>query len=118
MSMSARLRNLESGNTGRNRIFTVAATGTNQATAAPVKQGFTLVTAADATKGVLLPPASPGARVKIKNGAAAVLKVWPNTSDAINAIAADGSMSIASLTCCVFEAYDATTWYTMPLLPS
>jgi len=97
---------------------TVAATGSTQGNAAAIATGFTLVSAADATKGVLLPAAAAGKVCIIKNNVNAVLKVWPNTSDAINALNADASMSLAALTSAVFVAYDATTWYTVPLLPS
>lgn len=97
---------------------TVAATGSAQGDAAAVATGFTLVTAADGTKGVILPAASAGKKVEIKNGANAVLKIYPATGDAINAIAANGALSIAALTSVILTAYDATTWYSTPLLPS
>jgi hypothetical protein len=97
---------------------TVAATGTNQATAAAITTGFTLVSAADATVGVLLPAAAAGKICIVKNNAAAVLKVWPAGTNAINAISASTNIAMASLTSAVFVAYDATTWYTVPLLPS
>ena len=97
---------------------TVAATGTNQATAAQIATGFTLVSAADATKGILLPTAAAGLTCVIKNNAAAVLKIWPASGDAVNAIAADSNYVLASLTSTVLVAYDATTWYSVPLLAS
>jgi hypothetical protein len=97
---------------------TVAATGSTQSDAASIATGFTLVSAADATKGVKLPTAAAGKICIVKNNVNAVLKIWPATGDAINAITADGSMSIAALTSAVLVAYDATTWYTVPLLPS
>ena len=97
---------------------TVAATGTNQATAAQIATGFTLVSAADATKGILLPAAAAGLTCVIKNNAAAVLKIWPSSGDAVNAIAADSNYVLASLTSTVLVAYDATTWYSVPLLAS
>jgi hypothetical protein len=97
---------------------TVAAAGTNQATAAAIATGFTLVSAADATKGILLPAAAAGRTCVIKNNAAAVLKVWPASGDAINAIAADSNYVLASLTSTLLVAYDATTWYSVPLLAS
>lgn len=97
---------------------TVAAAGSTQADAALIAEGFTLVSGADATKGVLLPTARAGAVLVIKNGAAAILKLWPATSDAINALGANNSMSIAANTSVILVAYDATTWYTTPLLPS
>lgn len=97
---------------------TVAAAGSIQGDAAAIATGFTLVSAADATKGVILPTAAAGKVCIIKNGANAVLKVWPAVGDAINALAGDGAMSIAAYTSAVFTAYDATTWYTSPLVPS
>jgi hypothetical protein len=97
---------------------TVAAAGTNQATAAQIATGFTLVSAADATKGILLPVAAAGATCVIKNNAAAVLKIWPASGDAVNAIAADSNYVLASLTSTVLVAYDGTTWYSVPLLAS
>ena len=97
---------------------TVAAAGSVQGDAAAVATGFTLVSAADGTKGVLLPAAAAGKVVIIKNNVAAALKVWPASGDAINAIAANAALSMASLTSAVFTAYDATTWYTSPLVPS
>ena len=99
---------------------TVAAAGSSQSDAAAIAEGFTLVTAADATKGVKLPAAAAGKVCVVKNGdaAIAVLKVYPNTDDAINALSANAALSMAAKTSAVFVAYDATTWYTVPLLPS
>ena len=97
---------------------TVAAAGTNQATAAAIATGFTLVSAADTTKGILLPAAAAGLTCVIKNNAAAVLKVWPASGDAINAIAVDSNYVLASLTSTLLVAYDSTTWYSVPLLAS
>jgi hypothetical protein len=99
---------------------TVAAAGSTQTDAAQLAGGFTLVTAADATKGVKLPAAAAGRVVIIKNADAAnaVLKVWPATNNAINAITANSSYSMAAKTSVMLVAYDATTWYTIPLVAS
>ena len=97
---------------------TVAAAGANQSNAAGITTGFTLVSAADATKGVKLPAAAAGLVCIIKNGANAVLKIWPSTDDKINALNADAAMSIAALTAAIYVAYDDVTWYSLPLLPS
>lgn len=97
---------------------TVAATGSVQGDAASVATGFTLATGADGTVGVKLPAAAAGLQCTIKNNTNAVLKVWPATGDAINAIAANSSLSMAALTSAVFTAYDATTWYSTPTVPS
>ena len=97
---------------------TVAAAGATQANAAAIATGFTLVSGADATKGILLPAAAAGLTCVIKNNAAAVLKVWPASGDAINAIAVDSNYVLASLTSTLLVAYDSTTWYSVPLLAS
>ena len=97
---------------------TVAATGSTQSDAASVSDGFTLVSAADATKGVKLPAAVAGRTVILKNNANAVLKVWPASGDAINAITADSNYVLAAYTSSLLVAYDSTTWYSVPLLAS
>lgn len=98
---------------------TVAATGSTQVDAAPIVTGFTLVTGANATKGVLLPAATAGLMCIVKNvdAANAVLKVWPSGTDTINAIAASTDIAMAAKTSAVFVAL-AGAWYTTPLLPS
>ena len=97
---------------------TVAATGSTQSDAASVSDGFTLVSAADGTKGVKLPAAVAGRTVILKNNANAVLKVWPASGDAVNAITADSNYVLAAITSSLLVAYDATTWYSVPLLAS
>lgn len=101
-------------------VSTVAATGSTQATAAAVGTGFTFVTGADATKGVVLPPAEAGLFLVIKNddAANAVLKVYPAVGDGINAVAVNSSYDMAAKTSVILVAYDSTTWYTVPLLAS
>jgi predicted RecA/RadA family phage recombinase len=79
-----------------------------------------LVTGADATKGAKLPTAVAGMIVCLKNddAANAILKVYPATGAAVNAIAANGAISMAAKTSAVFFATSATQWFTIPLLPS
>jgi len=115
------LRSVDSSTVGNFTAIpaaTVAATGSDQAGAAAITTGFTLVSAGDGTKGVKLPAAVAGAVVIVKNGAGSVLKLYPNTSDAINALSANAALSMAANTSALLVAYDATTWYTVPLLPS
>ena len=94
------------------------AVGTNQATAAQLLTGFSLVAGADATVGVKLPVAAAKLVCFVKNNANAVLKVYPGTDDAINAIAANGAFSMAAYTSAIFVSFDATTWYSFPLVAS
>ena len=100
------------------KTATVAATGSTQTDAALVSDGLTLVTAADGTKGIKLPAAVAGRTVILKNGAAAILKVWPASGDGINAIAVDSNYVLAANTSSLLVAYDSTTWYSVPLLAS
>lgn len=97
---------------------TVVAAGDSQATATEIATGFTLVTGADAAVGAKLPAAAAGKVCIVKNADNAVLKLYPETDDAINALAANASLDMAAKTSVLLVAYDATTWYTLPLLPS
>ena len=100
------------------KTATVAAAGSTQANAAAVSDGFTLVTAADGTKGVVLPAAVAGRTVILKNNAGSTLKVWPASGDGINAITVDSNFTITNLSACMLVAYDSTTWYSVPLVAS
>ena len=95
---------------------TVGATGTIQADAAAITTGFTLVTGS-ANAGVRLPATTGGDVAYIKNNVAGNMKVWPTGADAINALGASNSLTMATLTSAMFISY-GTTWYTIPLLPS
>lgn len=97
---------------------TVAAAGANQGNAAAMSADFVLVTAADGTKGVILPVPVAGRVLMLKNNVNAVLKVYPNSGGQINAVGADNAMSLAALVGAVFVASSATQWFTIPLLPS
>ena len=100
-----------------------AAAGTNQATATALTAGFSWVTAADATKGVALPTGVAGLVVIVKNDdtANAVLKVYSandGNSAAINAVSSGTAYSMAAKTSCMFVAYSATQWFSVPLVAS
>ena len=99
---------------------TVAAAGSTVTDAAQLYQGFTIVTGANGTLGVKLPPTpKKGTTVIIKGTTAGVLKVWPDAAATINAIGSNGAISLASgAVPAIFIASSATQWYTLPLLPS
>lgn len=104
-------------------VESVGAAGNSQGTATAISigsGGFVLGTGADGTKGIALPTAAAGKFFIIKNedSANAILKVYPGTSDAINALSANAAISMAAKTSALFVAVDAVTWYTIPLLPS
>lgn len=90
----------------------LAATGSVQGDAALITTALTYVTGADATKGVKLPATGQtNAKYIIVNTAAAVLKIWPNTSDTINATGADSSVSVAASTVTECWRRSATAWW-------
>lgn len=103
---------------------TVAAAGSAQGDAGAITvtgpTSVVLATGADATKGVVLPAPVAGQIVVVKNRDSdnAILKVYPATGGTINALAANGALSMAAKTSAVFVAFSATQWYTVPLLPS
>jgi hypothetical protein len=101
-----------SGNGIRHAAATLAALGSVQGDAAAIVSKATYVTASDATKGVIL-PASPtaGDQYVVLNTAAAVLKVYPGTGDAINNIAANGAASVAADASLFCIATSASQWY-------
>lgn len=96
----------------------VTAAGSAQGDAAALSEGFNVVSGADGTTGVVLPTAAIGKRVEVKNAAGSTLKIYPATGAAINAIAADGAYSIATVTSVVLVATSTTQWYSIPLVAS
>ncbi len=99
-------------------VAAVAAAGSAQGDAAALSEGFNVVSAADGTKGVVLPTAALGKRVEVKNAAGSTLKIYPASGAAINAVAADGAYSIATVTSVVLVATSTTQWYSIPLVAS
>ena len=100
-----------------------AAAGSTRADATAMTASFNWVTAADATKGVALPTGVAGLVVIVKNDdtANAVLKVYSandGNSAAINAVASGTAYSMAAKTACMFVAYSATQWFSVPLVAS
>jgi hypothetical protein len=97
----------------------VAALGINNTDAASITgYGLTVVTAADGTKGVILPTAVAGGIVYIKS-TAGILKVYPAAGGTINALTATtGAYSTAAAGVTILVASSTTQWYTFPLVSS
>jgi hypothetical protein len=95
-------------------VAALAPTGSVQADAAPITTGgIVVVTGADATKGVMLPAIDTdriGAILIIVNATAAVLKVWPEVGGTIDAVAANGNVSVIASANAFFVATAAKTW--------
>lgn len=88
---------------------------TVQSTALQLNFGVSQVTVSTGTNNaVKLPLAEAGGECMVINADAAdAVLVFPGTSDAINALAADASYSLAAGKSAVFRAVDATTWYSV-----
>jgi hypothetical protein len=97
-----------------------AAAGSTRADATALTASFNWVTAADAAKGVVLPAPTAGRVVVLKNDdtANAILKVYAPGSAQINGVAGSTAFSMAAKTACFFVAYDATDWFSVPLVAS
>ena len=97
-----------------------AAAGSTRADATALTASFSWVTAADATKGVVLPAPTEGRVIAIKNDdtANAILKVYAPDSAKINGVAGSTAFSMAAKTACFFVAYDTTDWFSIPLVAS
>lgn len=89
---------------------TLAATGTNQGTAAAITNVVTNITAADTTKGVVLPSAVAGALYVVYNKDANELKLYPNTSDSINNQSANAAILVPGWNTAICYATDNTIW--------
>lgn len=93
-------------------VGTLAAAGSTSANAAAIVDRVTTVTAADATKGVILPDApTAGDLYFIFNTANAVLKIYANSGDTINATANPSAVSVAAYVPTICIATSATQWW-------
>ena len=97
-----------------------AAAGSTRADATAMTASFNWVTAADATKGVIIPAPTAGRVIIVKNddAANAILKVYAPGSAKINGVAGSTAFSMAAKTACLFVAYDTTDWFSVPLVAS
>jgi hypothetical protein len=97
------------------------ATGT-QASGTAIASMLANVTAAGASYSVTLPPSAVGMEITIHNVSTQTILVFPNAggtgTEAINSIAANGSISMATNTSTVFTCSVAGQWYTVPRVPS
>lgn len=97
---------------------TVAATGSVQGDAATVGMSLCIVTAADGTKGVILPAAEVGDSVQIVNNSASTLKVYSPSGAAIvvpgtGMGTANAAYSHTTYAVCKYTCLSATQWSVM-----
>jgi hypothetical protein len=95
---------------------TLAAAGSSQTDATLVLVSMTIVTAADGTKGVILPAGSLGDEIWLFNSSGSTLKVYPPTSAAIS-VAGTGlgtvNAAFSQLTqkCTLYKCQSSTQWF-------
>lgn len=95
-----------------NTTITAFATGGQASATALTGEYNTVTVCATANDSVKLPAAAAGQIVTVRNLGAAICAVFPASGDAINALAADLSISLPVLGEITFQAVDGTTWYT------
>jgi hypothetical protein len=110
------LKGLRSAKSG-----SIAAAGTNQATATLVTSGVQKVTAADGTKGVILPAlgaADIGSVAFLLNASGLTLKVYPATGGTINEGSANDNVVQEEESLGFYLLTAADTWYagSLPLI--
>lgn len=99
-------------------VASPAAAGSVQGDGTAMTADTNLVTAADGTKGVVLPTAVAGRRILVKNTHATnLLKVYPATGAQINALGANNAQSVPGGCLVLYAAASATLWYATALLP-
>lgn len=94
---------------------TLAATGSTQGDAAAIKASMTVVSAADGTKGVILPAGMVGDECWVFNNAASTLKVYPQTGAAISVAgtglgSANTAFSQLTYKCTLYKLVTSTQW--------
>ena len=90
---------------------TLAAAGSAQGDAGKITGQLVFVTAADATKGVILPTVTNGKFIIVVNTANAVLKIYPASGEKIQGGTANANISLAaySVFLCGYKA--SGDWY-------
>jgi hypothetical protein len=99
-----------------------AAVAGTQAGGTAITMMMTNVTAAGASYSVTLPVSQPGMELVVHNISANTVLVFPNaggtTTEKINALAANASISMLTNTSTTFTCVAGGQWYTVPRVPS
>lgn len=109
---------------GMSTAATVAANATaTQASGTAIAARINNVTSAGSAYSVTLPPSVPGMQITISTSTATnTVAVFPNaggtTTETINALAANGGITLAARTAAIFICVVAGQWYTVPRVPS
>jgi len=91
----------------------VTAAGSTQATATALTRPINNITTVPASSGVILPVATPGMRVMVRNATVTTVRVYPNSGAQINTLGTNIQLSLETLANIEFVAFTATQWYTV-----
>lgn len=91
----------------------VTAAGSTQATATALNRPINNITTVPASSGVILPVATPGMRVMVRNATGTTVRVYPNSGAQINTLGTNVQLSLETLANIEFVAFTATQWYTV-----
>jgi hypothetical protein len=91
----------------------VTAAGSTQATATALTRPINNITTVPASSGVILPAATPGMRVMVRNATATTVRVYPNSGAQINTLGTNVQLSLETLANIEFVAFSTTQWYTV-----
>tara|TARA_B110000967_G_C18901869_1_gene576299 strand:+ start:11880 stop:12746 length:867 start_codon:yes stop_codon:yes gene_type:complete len=91
----------------------VTAAGTTQGDATAVTKTYNIVTTASANQGVKLPTAATGVRVTVYNSTSALIKIYPNTSDAIDDGSANAPITLRPNKVKEYIAISVSQWNTV-----
>jgi hypothetical protein len=91
----------------------VSAAGSTQATATALTRPINNITTVPASSGVILPTATPGMRVMVRNATGTTVRVYPNSGAQINTLGTNVQLNLETLANIEFVAFTATQWYTV-----
>ncbi len=93
-----------------------AAAGSSASDATLITASVAIITAADGTKGVILPAVSPGESCTLFNNSGSTCKVWPPTGAAITVVGtglgtADAAHSLLTYKTATYLCQSSTQWF-------
>lgn len=91
----------------------VSAAGSTQATATPLSRPINNITTVPASSGVILPAATPGMRVMVRNATGTTVRIYPNSGAQINTLGTNVQLNLETLANIEFVAFSTTQWYTV-----
>lgn len=94
-------------------LSTVVPAGTTQGTATAISTDLVFIVTTAVNSGVILPLASSGRRVVIRNDGANSARIYPAVSAQINTLGTNTAFILGTETTLEFISYSNTQWYTV-----